>query len=174
VLQLTSEYQTYTAYYPETAQSLSQQRRLNCRKPLFLNEIQPFLTYASQKIIQDKWSPDAVVAHCQNAPEWQQERIPCTKTLYNYIESGWLEVKNIDLPLKVIRKASRKHTHEHKRISGKSIDERPSAINDRLEIGHWEIDTVLGRQKDKQVLLTLTERKTRLERIYLIEGKKSG
>ena len=42
-----------------------------------------------------------------------------------------------------------------------------------LEAGHWEIDTVLGKQKDNKVLLTLTERKTRAERLYLIEGKKA-
>ena len=80
----------------------------------------------------------------------------------------------MDLPLKVTRKATKKHIYEHKRIYGKSIDQRPEHVNDRLDVGHWEIDTVLGRQKDSNVLLTLTERKTRMERIYLIEGKKSG
>lgn len=173
VLQQTSDYQTYIAYYPETAQLLYEQRRQNCRKPFLLNEIQPFLVFASKKILQDKWAPDAIVSYCQNAPEWQQERIPCTKTVYNYIESGWLEAKNIDLPLKVGRKENKKHSHEHKRSYGKSIDERPEAVNDRLEMGHWEIDTVLGRQKDNQVLLTMTERMTRTEQIYLIEGKRA-
>ena len=98
VTQMTSEYQTYTVYFPETAQIRYKWERQKCRKPLLLNEIQPFLAYASQKIIHDKWSPDAVVGYCQNAPEWQQKRIPCTKTLYNYMELGLLEAKNMDLP----------------------------------------------------------------------------
>ena len=173
VTQLTSEYQAYTVYSPETAQIRYKRERQKCRKPLLLNEIQPFLAYASQKILHDKWSPDAVVGYCKNAPEWQQKKIPCTKTLYNYIESGFLEAKNMDLPLKVTRKATKRHSHEHKRIYGKSIDQRPEHVNDRLDVGHWEIDTVQGRQKDSNVLLTLTERKTRMERIYLIEGKKA-
>lgn len=173
VTQLTSDYRTYTAYFPDTAQTRYNQKRQKCRKPFLLNEVQPFLAFASQKILHDKWSPDAVVAYCKNAPEWQQEKIPCTKTLYNYIALGLLEARNIDLPLKVIRKAIKKHSHEHKRIYGKSIDQRPDSINDRLEAGHWEIDTVLGKQKDNKVLLTLTERKTRAERLYLIEGKKA-
>ena len=107
VTQMTSEYQTYTVYLPETAQIRYKWERQKCRKPLLLNEIQPFLAYASQKIIHDKWSPDAVVGYCQNAPEWQQKRIPCTKTLYNYMELGLLEAKNMDLPLKVTRKATK-------------------------------------------------------------------
>jgi IS30 family transposase len=29
-------------------------------------------------------------------------------------------------------------------MKGRSIDERPIAVEDRMEFGHWEIDTVKG------------------------------
>lgn len=51
--------------------------------------------------------------------------------------------------------------HKHRRVLGKSIAERPPEIEDRLEFGHWEIDTVVGEKSDDNALLTLIERKTR-------------
>lgn len=171
VTQMTSELCTYTAYFPETAQLLYRRKRQNSKKPFLFPTIQPFLAYASQKILQEDRSPDAIVAYCKRSPQWQQMKIPCTKTLYNYIALGLLEARNIDLPLKVRRKRSQKHSHEHKRSYGKSIDQRPESVNARLEFGHWEIDTILGLRKDGKVLLSLTERKTRIERIFLIAGK---
>ncbi|MEJ7212860.1 IS30 family transposase, partial [Staphylococcus epidermidis] len=54
---------------------------------------------------------------------------------------------------------------------GKSIEERPEFINNRLEVGHYEIDTVILTRAKNKVLLTLTERKYRTEIIRLIDGK---
>lgn len=46
------------------------------------------------------------------------------------------------------------------RVAGKRmIEERPAAVETRDSIGHWEIDTVMGRGS-KACLLTLVERKT--------------
>ncbi|MBU5895408.1 IS30 family transposase, partial [Vibrio cholerae O1] len=40
-----------------------------------------------------------------------------------------------------------------------------------LEVGHYEIDTVILTRAKNKVLLTLTERKYRTEIIRLIDGK---
>lgn len=50
----------------------------------------------------------------------------------------------------------------------RSIEDRPKKINNRLEYGHWEGDTVKGRLGAKAGLFTLTERKTREEVIIKI------
>lgn len=55
-----------------------------------------------------------------------------------------------------------------KRPLGLSIEERPEGIESRSEYGHWEIDTVLLTKEKGECLLTLNERKTRLEIIRLI------
>ena len=63
--------------------------------------------------------------------------VPSTKTLYNYIHQGLLEIKVIDLPRAVrIRKKFTKRPSTTKHL-GKSIEERPEEINNRsvLEIG---------------------------------------
>jgi IS30 family transposase len=70
--------------------------------------------------------------------------VPSTKTLYNYIHQGLLEIKVIDLPI------------------GKSIEERPEEINNRSRFGDWEIDSVLGgKTVGETSILTLVERQTR-------------
>ena len=43
----------------------------------------------------------------------------------------------------------------------------------REEFGHWEIDTVVGKRSSDAVFLTLTERKTRYEHIFLLESRNS-
>lgn len=44
-------------------------------------------------------------------------------------------------------------------------------INERLEVGYYEIDTVLLTKTKGECLLTLTERKYRTEMIRLIKDK---
>ena len=88
--------------------------------------------------------------------------VPSTKTLYNYIHQGLLEIKVIDLPRAVrIRKKFTKHPSTKKHL-GKSIEERPEEINNRSRFGDWEIDSVLGGKTiGEPSILTLVERQTR-------------
>ena len=96
----------------------------------------------------------------------------CTKTLYNYIDRELLKVRNIDLLLKPrLKPRNRMKKREPKRIMGKSIDLRTKEVETREEFGHWEIDTVVGKRSNDAVLLTLTEKKTRYELIFLLDSK---
>lgn len=53
---------------------------------------------------------------------------------------------------------------------GTSIELRPKEIQGRDEVGHWEMDTVVGAQgKSKQSFLVLTERKTRYEIVEVLK-----
>ncbi|EGD49853.1 Integrase catalytic region, partial [Thermoanaerobacter ethanolicus JW 200] len=54
---------------------------------------------------------------------------------------------------------------------GKSIDFRPKEVESREVFGHWEIDTLIGKKSNDKVLLTLIERKTRHEIIFLLDAK---
>ncbi len=65
----------------------------------------------------------------------------CTKTYYNYIEFGLIDIKNIDLPLKVRWKNSSKKVKQNKKVLARSIDEKPRFIENCSSFGHWEIDT---------------------------------
>ena len=54
---------------------------------------------------------------------------------------------------------------------GTSIRRRAETVEKREEFGHWEMDTVVGKKGTKQVLLVLTERKTRYEIVRKIKSK---
>nr|WP_322958782.1 IS30 family transposase [Mycoplasmopsis canis]WQQ12088.1 IS30 family transposase [Mycoplasmopsis canis]WQQ12201.1 IS30 family transposase [Mycoplasmopsis canis]WQQ12300.1 IS30 family transposase [Mycoplasmopsis canis]WQQ12392.1 IS30 family transposase [Mycoplasmopsis canis] len=61
---------------------------------------------------------------------------------------------------KYIRKTTRK-TKSVTLNNATEIAKRPNYINDRSEMGHYELDTVMGKIDDKKCLVTLLERQTR-------------
>ena len=75
--------------------------------------------------------------------------------------------------MKVKLKRKKRRVRKNKRILGQSIEKRSSAINERTQYGHWEIDLILGKRHTSSVLLTLTERKTRMEIITKLPDKTS-
>ncbi|MQW23445.1 IS30 family transposase [Lactococcus sp. dk322] len=95
----------------------------------------------------------------------------CLKTLYNWVEKGFLDVKYHELIYPHYKKAKKLRKTNPKRPYGLSIEERPEEINNRSVFGHWEIDTVILTKTKNACLLTLTERVTRLEIIRLIPDK---
>ncbi|SDF88578.1 IS30 family transposase [Sporolituus thermophilus] len=173
VKQRRSDLTEYEAYYPETGQAVYEKNRSACVKQFKVAEAAEFLEFAETKMLEEKWSPDAIVGYCRQCQEWQQQVIVSTKTLYNYIDQGLLRIRNIDLPLKVRRRPGKRTAKQRKRVLGASIDERPEEINSREEFGHWEIDTVAGKRSGDGVLLTMTERKTRAEIIIPLAAKTS-
>ena len=66
--------------------------------------------------------------------------IPSTRTLYTYIDEGLLQVKNIDLHLKVRRSTKPKRSRQPKKVLGPSIEEREPEVDTRETAGHWEIE----------------------------------
>ena len=99
--------------------------------------------------------------------------VVCLRTLYNWIASGILSVSYHELLYPQYRKPKKQRVKQPKYMLGLSIEDRPESVDDRSEYGHWEIDTVLLTKEKGECLLTLTERKTRLEIIRLIPDKTS-
>lgn len=54
------------------------------------------------------------------------------------------------------------------------LDKRPNEANNRSEKWHIEADLIVSNKWNKSVLLTLTDRMTRLPRIFKLKNKKSG
>lgn len=91
------------------------------------------------------------------------EHVPCTKTVYSLIDKGILFVRNIDIPMKTRMRPRKKKPSEPKGTNakhlGRSIDERDPSVLLRKEIGHGEVDLVLGKKgKDEPVIITMLER----------------
>ena len=105
---------------------------------------------------------DACVGRALEEDSFDRSKMLCTKTLYNYVDLGLINIKNIDLPQKLSRNTKIHKNNVNKRIMGRSIEERPKEVDTREEFGHWETDLVIGQKSGKDnVLLTLLERKTR-------------
>lgn len=127
--------------------------------------------YIEEKIVDEGYSPDAVVGELKVSGAWKQFNVTiCTHTIYNYIDKGiFLRLTNEDLPVKRNKKRKYKKIRKKQKRAevGESIDNRPDIINKREEFGHWEMDSIIGqRGRSKNTLLTLTERKTRKEIIF--------
>lgn len=69
-----------------------------------------------------------------------------------------------------IKSAHKTHQRMNKRSLGQSIEDRPTAVNGRMEGGHWEGDLIKGKRVDSEPsIMTLTERASRYEIIVKIE-----
>jgi IS30 family transposase len=123
---------------------------------------------------EKKHSIDAICGCAKAKVLFDKNAMVCTKTVYNYIDLGLMNITNIDLPIKVRINTKKKRQRKHKKVLGRSISERPDEINDRSEFGHWEIDSVIGKKtKEEPTLMTITERKTRKEIIRKVPDQSS-
>lgn len=103
-------------------------------------------------------SPEAIWAdlRAEDAPV-----VPCVETIYQAVYTGVLGVKATEcLRMRRPRRRCRQARHANKRPGLANIATRPAAVKDRLEVGHWEIDQIIGA-RNKSSLLTFTERVTR-------------
>lgn len=136
----------------------------------------PLAEYIEGKIIEDKYSPEAALAAAAESGIEFTTSIS-VRTLYRYIDKGiFLKLTNKDLPVKGKRKKHNKRVRVQKRASaGESIENRPDEVKDREIFGHWEMDTVKGKQGvTKSCMLVLTERKTRDEIIVKLPDQKAA
>lgn len=159
----------YKKYFADTGQRVYEEHRKNSRNPLKIVKAAKFVEYAEKEMLDKKLSPDAICGYA--AAKDLFEEMVCTRTLYNYIDQCLLQVRNIDLPLRVKLNTKVRKIRKNRRIYGDSIEIRPTQINERSEFGHWEIDTIVGTIDSSPVLLTLDERMTRYRIIVKIASK---
>lgn len=104
--------------------------------------------------LNKSWSPEQIVGRLLNG-------ILSFKTIYTWIYS---EVLDVDLN-RLRRKGKSRKAKEHrgKFNIGNSISQRPKHVKERVEFGHWELDTVVSsRGKSKGCFATFAEMKSRL------------
>jgi len=130
-----------------------------------------FAEYIESKIVDDKYSPDAVLGEIREKGIKFKTTI-CTSTLYSYIEKGvFINLTNEALMYRGKRKRKYRKIRPKRAPRGQSIEKRSDEINDRKEIGHWEMDLLVGRKNTLASVLVLTERKTRTEIMMKLKDK---
>lgn len=148
-------------YKAKAGEQQYQENRRNSRRQYKRLKVSSFIKHVEEKF-EDGWSLDACVGEALRSGKFRRDQIVCTKTLYNYVDSGLIGIKNIDLPKKLKRNTKKGKVRKNKRILGDSIELRPESVELRKEFGHWEVDTVVGsKYEDEPCTVTLVERKTR-------------
>ena len=154
------EYESYSA---DVAQADYEAKGTAKGRALKIGTDHAFAQYVEMKILEQKYSPDAIIMELHREENPFRTDI-CTRTLYSYIEKGVF--------LRIEKSHLRRRGHHQKREyagvrraqkgDGKGILERPEAADTREDAGHWEMDSIeSGRRKGPACLLTLVERKTR-------------
>lgn len=170
-----SDYTEETRYSSDLGQKNHDWNAQGKGRNIKIGNDRPLAEYIEGKIIEDKYSPEAALAAAESGIEFTTSI--SVRTLYRYIDKGiFLKLTNKDLPVKGKRKKHNKRVKVQKRASaGESIENRPDEVKDREIFGHWEMDTVKGKQGvTKSCMLVLTERKTRDEIIVKLPDQKAA
>ena len=150
-------------YRADFGQKKYEANRIRCHRTGKFRECAQFIKHVEKNFSSPlkKWSVDATSGRLRAERIFTQKNSVCTKTLYNWIHKGLMEVKVSDLPESLRRKKHVSKNRTGKMRLGASIDSRSAEVATRKTFGHWEIDTVIGKKKGKNaVVLTLVERNT--------------
>jgi len=111
-----------------------------------------------KKLLSKKWSPEQIAGYLRRHGILQISH----ESIYRYIwadkrKGGDLYTHLRGAP-KQRRKRYRSYDSRGRLASKRHISTRPAAVETRKQIGHWEVDTVVG--PGRPCLLSLVERKT--------------
>ena len=141
-----------------------QRAKYRRRKPVYRITQETWSTV--DRLIREDWSPEQVSLRLrleqgiQISPEW----------IYHHIwvdQRGGGELYQHLRLRKKRQKPSRGWERRGRAPNLPSIDERPAIVERRERLGDWEVDLLLGKRKGK-VLITLTERKSRLTLLAMV------
>jgi IS30 family transposase len=141
-------------YRPSKADRYAQARRRRCRRgPRFGEEVHRRVDAA----LKLRWSPDQIVGRFRA----QGLAVPSHETIYRRLRHdkrcGGTLYRYTRIMSKVGRKRYRSRPARGVLLGKPHISERPAAVEQRRQLGHWEGDTVMGRGAT-HCLVTLVER----------------
>jgi IS30 family transposase len=121
-------------------------------------------------LLMEKWSPEQIADYLSSNDLYTVS----FQTIYRVIridrKRGGFLFKNLRVMPKPRRKCYGTSDSRGVLRGKRPISERPDTINKRLEFGHWEADTVMGKDR-KQCFLTLVERKSGYNHIRKIKTR---
>lgn len=122
------------------------------------------------QLLTMRWSPDQISNHLDRL------ELPSIsfQTIYRWIRKDRRRGGTLYKYLRIMPKRRRKRYRSSDSrgvLRGKrNISERPEGVADRLEFGHWEGDTVMGKDRH-QCIVTLVERKTGITRMAKLRNR---
>lgn len=154
-----------SGYAAPRAQACYQQRRVACRPRMRL-AYAPLRDFVNEKIALARWSPELIAGILPRYFPHDPRMRVCHESIYQaiYTPGHYLDYLNEYLPQArpKRRKRGQGKTRRAPAIAQRtSIAQRPAAVEQRVQTGHWEGDLIVGKGQDG-FILTLVERSARL------------
>jgi IS30 family transposase len=146
-----------TSYWAERADQYARgRRRLSRRNSQFSADDWALV----ESVLREDLSPEQVAGWFQRF-----DILPIShETIYRHIWKDKAHGGTLHTHLRCASKQFRKRYGAYDsrgRLAGKrALDQRPAGATNRSNIGHWEIDTVLGNSQGGACIMTLVERVT--------------
>lgn len=157
-------------YSPDKVQAKYEEQKRNKGAGLKIGGDIELANYIENKIINEKYSPQAALYAAKNEDREFLVEIKSVNTIYSYIRKGiFLNLTMEHLPRKP-KKRKEKVKRAKRASKSVSIERRPKIVDEREQFGHWEMDCVKGKKNNGTTLLVLTERKTRFEIVEVLKA----
>jgi len=141
-------------YRPQRAHELALERRTTG-----LSRIPAEIWAEVERLLRQDWSPEQISGRLKK----EQKVCLSHEWIYQYVLKDKQAGGDVYRHLRCQKKRRKRYgTYDRrgKLPNCRSIEERPAIVNTRKRLGDWEVDTIIGRRQ-KQAMLTLTERKSR-------------
>jgi IS30 family transposase len=159
--------QTENDYYAGQAQRKAVRRRVE--RPLTRKMDDPELNQCVRHGLTHEWAPEQIAGRLKQQHADCPERHVSAQTIYSWIEQD----EHREHWQSFLRRRGKRPSRRKKPDGiGAPIDQRPEVIEQRLRLGDWEGDTVLG-PAGTGGLATLVDRKSRYTIIVKIRCKEA-
>lgn len=158
-------------YDASRAQYFSKRRARKTNRYI-LEKDRILLDWVTDRLWED-WSPEQIAGRLKKhpPPELVGKHVSY-ESIYRYIYSEAPHLYHRLRKTHPRRYPKYGRKSQRVRILGRiNISERPKAVSRRLEVGHWEADTLEGRRTTSDHLSVHEERLTRFTRLHRINGK---
>jgi IS30 family transposase len=153
-------------YRPHRAEHAARARM--CRPRLRRIAVDAVLAGVVAKLLAQRWSPEQVAHELRVLFAGQQQRWLCAESIYQAIYDTAVEITR---PSRRRRRRRRlAGLHRRGRLTAMTmIDQRPVEVEDRVQLGHWEGDLIMG-PSNRSAIGTLVERSTRFVILLAFPG----
>lgn len=146
------------SYRWERAQEMTNARRRRSRRNSRYSAADLRLVH---RLLLEDWSPEQISGTLRRTGALQISH----ETIYRSVWEDKRRGGDLHLRLRQrikYRKRYGRHERRGRLLGKRHISERPRAVEERRELGHWEMDTVMGTPTSKDCIVTLVERVTGL------------
>lgn len=155
-------------YRHKQAQGKARQRHADKHKAV---KMTPALVNNIDELLEQQWSPEQISGRLKQ----EGKATVCHETIYQYVlndkHAGGKLYLNLRRHTKKYRKRYGSSTGSLKGIPNRvDIDERPDEANQRVRLGDWEADTMIGKGH-QGALVTVDERKSKLRLAFPVANK---